>query len=104
MPYARRVLPPQRPIHAERLRDALGLLRLLYAAEADAVRRATIAEAGRRFTIALDQTRFELGSLAHRAAPGNAGHGFDALDKLELSTELRALLDVARKRTLEEER
>ena len=96
-------LPPYDPISVPALRDALGLARILYAAEraagATEDRLRTVGEGGRLLALALEQTtRFQRGTLGHRAAPNNAGYGFDTLARVTWTPEVAALLTEARAR------
>lgn len=86
------------PLALPALRDAIGLARTLYAAEADPARREAIARAGARLAEALRLARMEPGSLGHRAAPQNAQRGLAILAAIGWPPEVERLIAAARAR------
>lgn len=94
------VLPPARPLPAAALRDALGLARVLYAAELAAgaapERLEAIADAGRKLRLALEHLACEPDTLGRRAAPANAATGMARLSSVSWSPEVAKLVEVAR--------
>jgi hypothetical protein len=98
------VLPPSglKPVPEERLRDLLGLVRLLFALETkrggDAGRLKVLGEAGQLLRVALDQSRCRPGTLGHRAAPMNVDKGIEALRGAGLPAEIAEIVELAHAR------
>jgi hypothetical protein len=94
----------ERPRHALPLpavRDALGLVRLLYIAEKDDARQRAIAAAGESLSTALRLAQLEDPEcLGYKAAPGNAVKGFAALLGMGWVPEVLALLHAAQGRVV----
>jgi hypothetical protein len=87
--------PPALPFAP--LRDAIGLVRLLYVAEKDEGRQRAIAAAGEHLSTAIRLAQLE-GSecLGYKAALGNAAKGFAGLlAMVEWVPEVRALIEAA---------
>jgi hypothetical protein len=69
---------------AETIRDALGLVRLLYATRqgARAEDLADLAAVGKELRVALDLSKYEEGSLGAKACMDRADRALDMLEKL----------------------
>jgi hypothetical protein len=91
---------PTHPAHpaACALRDALGLVRVLYTATTEEPRRAAITQAGQHLSTALELAPKPPGTLGFRAVPLNAEQAFAALSKLSWPGDLARLIDAARAR------
>jgi hypothetical protein len=88
---------PALPLPA--VRDAIGLVRLLYLAEADEARQRDIAAAGESLSTALRMAQLEDPEcLGYKAAPGNAAKGFAALLAMRWTPEVDALIRAAQRR------
>lgn len=89
------------PLSLSSLRDAIGLARLLYAAEVAAGhpdQAVAVAAAGKLLADGHRLGSMEPGSLGHRAAPGNAEKGLAALCAVGWPPDIERLIDVARGR------
>jgi hypothetical protein len=94
---------PALPLPA--VRDALGLVRLLYVAEKDDARQREIASAGESLSVALRMAQLEdADCLGYKAAPRNAAKAFAALLALVWAPELEAVIRAASGRVLGGER
>jgi hypothetical protein len=90
---------PALPLNA--LRDAIGLVRLLYVAETDGARQRQIAGAGESLSTALRLSQLEdPDCLGYKAAPGNAGKGFAELLAMTWAPEVEALIRAAQGRVV----
>ena len=89
---------PARPFPAGPVRDALGLVRLLWAVERDGVdldRMKTLTEAGELLVLALQLSRSSVDSLGHRAAGPRALDGIARLASIQWSSDVTEVVRVA---------
>jgi hypothetical protein len=87
-----------RPFPAGPVRDALGLVRLLWAVERDGVdldRIRALTEAGELFVVALELSRAGVGSIGHRAAVPRAMDAVDRLAAIEWSADMAEVVRMA---------
>jgi hypothetical protein len=80
------------------LRDALGVVRALYAVTRDKARRRALEEAGRHLTHAVEMTRKHPGTLGYQSVPMQAGWAFGALASVTWSREVVAIIEATRRR------
>jgi hypothetical protein len=83
---------------APALRDALGLVRLLYAATRDEERRDSLVKAGESLAHALAMSDKPPETLGFKSVAFNAESAFGLLGKMSLSPEVAALVEVAQAR------
>ena len=87
-----------RPFPAGPVRDALGLVRLLWAVERDGLdldRINALTEAGELLVVALQLSRSSVDSLGHRAAVPRAMDAIDKLAAIRWSGEVAEVVRVA---------
>jgi hypothetical protein len=90
---------PQPALPLPAVRDAIGLVRLLYVAEANEGRQRQIAGAGESLSTALRMAQLEdPDCLGYKAAPGNAAKGFAALLAMTWPPDVEALIRAAQGR------
>jgi hypothetical protein len=83
---------------ARALRDALGVVRVLYAFTKDAARKGALEEAGRHLSNAVEMTKRQPGTLGYQSVRTQATWAFGALGKVTWSPEITGLIEVARER------
>jgi hypothetical protein len=81
---------------ARALRDALGVVRVLYAMTRDGARRRALEGAGKHLGNAVDMTKKHPGSLGYQTVPIEAAWAFEALLKVTWSPEIMQLIEAAR--------
>jgi hypothetical protein len=83
---------------ARALRDALGLVRTVYAVTKDKTHRQALDDAGRHLTHAVEQTRKHPGTLGYQTIPVESDWAFGALARVTWSGDIVTLINTARQR------
>jgi hypothetical protein len=89
--------------HPRPVRDALGLVRMLFAVERDGTdldRPAALVEIGNKLVLSLDLGRWRRDSLGHRAAVNHATEAVDRLAAMTWPGEVAEVVRIAQARVV----